>query len=90
MADATSLSELTGETITEQHLLAIKKRIVLNIYNLLEGKFDAVDMTLFGSSGHRQEPTKLLEQLRKMLADINSQIGELPIEIVSQWDNPAL
>ena len=90
MADATALSELSGTTPSEANLLAIQNRIILNIYNLMEGKFDAVDMTLFGKSGHRQEPSKLLEQLRKMLTDVNAMLAELPVEIVSQWDNPEL
>lgn len=65
MADVTEIPD--GEELTAAKIDAIIGRISLNIYNIMEGKWDALDHAEFGAVGKKVEPSKLLAELRKQL-----------------------
>lgn len=90
MADVSDFTSVSGEDLTEAQLKGILRRIDLNIYNILDGKWSAVDYAEFGGTGHRKDPTKLLAQLRELRASYKAMLDEFPAEEWTQYDNPEL
>lgn len=65
MADVTEIPD--GEELTAAKIDAIIGRIALNIYNIMEGKWNALDHAEFGAVGKKVEPSKMLAAYEKLL-----------------------
>ena len=93
MADITTLAALESADegdLSEEAVRAILKRINLNIYNILENKWDAVEYAEFGDAGHRKDPTKLLKVLMEMKEKYEALLQHVPSYNVTQWDDEGL
>lgn len=90
MADVANLDGISGTPHTAAQIQAIINRIDVNIYNCLAGKWDLVDYAEFGSAGHKMEPSKMLEQLRKWREYYVTLLQEIPVEVYTQWDDPSV
>jgi hypothetical protein len=78
------------DALTEGQIQAILNRIDRNIFNILAGKWDALDHTEFGAAGKKSEPTALLAELRRQRETYKEMLANVPYEARSQWDDPNL
>ncbi len=90
MADVSNFDNVSADALTEAQIQGIIRRIELNIYNILAGKWDAVDYAEFGDAGHRRDGTKLLAELRQQLAFWQGRLDSLPVFEVTEWDDEAV
>lgn len=87
MADVSEIPD--GSELTAAQCDAMISRISLNIYNIMAGKWDALDHAEFGAVGKKVEPTKLLAELREQLKlwkDLRA--GFDTYEEISVYDDP--
>lgn len=87
MADVTTIPD--GTATSAAQLEAILSQVYLNIYNLeTSSKHAGATHGEFGAVGYKHEPK--LKELYERAAMLEKRIDNLPAEIISQWDNPAL
>lgn len=87
MADVTEIPD--GDELTAVQIDSIISRISLNIYNILAGKWDALDHAEFGAVGKKVEPSKLLAELREQLKFWQDQrAGYDTYEEITVYDDP--
>lgn len=89
MADISSINSIPdGSDLTEAQIKGIINRIQINLFNLLEGKWDLLPYAEFGEAGHRADPDKLAKELREQLKYWTQQLRELPASEISVLDDP--
>jgi len=90
MADVPDLTGISATPHTAAQLQAIINRIDVNLYNMLANKWDLVDYAEFGMTGHKKEPSKMLEQLRALRRFYLDLLQEIPAEYYTQYDDPSV